>query len=124
MAGNTGTLGANRVLDHLNDEILTLSNQFFDRFRGAAPLGHRLRLVVALLEGGVLVVHIVHMEEGGLLHADVHKGSLHAGQNPQDPRLVDIADNAPFTAPLQVELGDGAVLQNGNARLLRGGIHQ
>ena len=114
-----------RVLDHLDDDLLPRLQQVVDRGRG-------LGLVVAVVElVGAAVVdlqvfhrldvggHVADVEEGVALEADVHEGGLHAGQHPRHPPLVDVAHQPPMAVPLDEDLRQAVVLQDGDPGLVR-----
>src|SRR6185312_11014764 len=93
-----GALRLQRVLDHLDEDLLPGFDQLVDPPAGAAP---------AL--GSLLTTReddLVDVEEAIALEADVDKGGLHAGQDVVDLALVDVADDGALTAALDVELGD------------------
>ena len=113
-----------RVLDHLDEDLLARLDQLVDprAFAGAAAAPRRLR--------AVRQDDLVDVQEAVALEADVDEGGLHAGQDVVDLALVDVADDRATTATLHVELGDvrlGAFrfrLEYGNARLASLGGHQ
>jgi len=77
-----------------------------------------------LREVGV-AVDVPHVEERGLLEADVHEGRLHAGQHPDHAPLVDVADDPLLALSLEVVLVDRTALDQGHARLRAGRVdHQ
>jgi hypothetical protein len=72
-----------------------------------------------------VAVDVAHVEEGGLLEPDVDEGGLHAGEHADHAPLVDVADDALLALALEVELVDGAALDQRHARLRAGGVdHQ
>ena len=52
---------------------------------------------------------LVDVQEPVALEADVDERRLHAGEHVVDDALVDVADDRPLAAALDVELGDLAV---------------
>ncbi len=89
---------------------------------GLPPLIAVARALVAeldLLEVGHLLAHVGDVEEGVALEADVDEGGLHAGEDARHPPLVDVADDAARPLPLDVELGEAVVLEDGDASLMR-----
>src|SRR4030067_302951 len=99
--------------------------------RGVAMRPGRLHLDV-LGEGLVPVLvgiepdpghdEIAGVKEAGLLHPDVHEGGLHPREHPDDPPLVDVADDVPVIAALEEELDEDAGLERRDTRLVRGGV--
>ena len=92
-------------------------------------LGHLLGVLtlgeLELLREVGVAVDVPHVEEGGLLEADVHEGGLHAGQHPDHAPLVDVADDPLLALSLEVVLVDRAALDQGHARLRAGRVdHQ
>ena len=69
-------------------------------------------------------MQVGHVQEGSALQADVDEGRLHAGQHPRHLAQVDVADDAPLQRALDVQLLDGAVLDDGHPRLLRRPVDQ
>jgi hypothetical protein len=85
-----------RVLDDLDDDLLTGLDQLVDAAAAAAP---------PLGDGLASGQHdLVDVQEAVSLQADVDEGSLHAGQDVVDLALVDIADDRAAAAALDVEL--------------------
>gem|GEM_PF-6789582 len=64
------------------------------------------------------VEDIGHVEKGRLFQSNINKGGLHAGQHPHHTPLVDVAHNPLFPGPLDVEFGNGAVLDQGDPGFL------
>ena len=92
-------------------------------------LGHLLGVLtlgeLELLGEVRVAVDVAHVEEGGLLEADVHEGGLHAGKHPDHAPLVDVADDPLLALSLEVVLVDRAALDQGHARLRAGRVdHQ
>ena len=96
-------LRADRVLGHLHDDLLPRLQQVGDARAAALPAAAAIRLPV----GGD---DLVDVEEAVLLEADVDEGGLHSGEHVVDPPLVDVADDRPPAAALDVELRDAPVL--------------
>ncbi len=65
-----------------------------------------------------LVEDVGYIEKSGFLQADVDEGGLHAGQNPDDPATIDVADDAELTIAFDIELGNMTALQERNPRLM------
>ena len=55
------------------------------------------------------------MEEGALLLPDVDEGRLDAGEDRLDPAEVDVADGAAVIGPVDQELDQPVVFQDGHA---------
>ena len=60
---------------------------------------------------------LVDVEEAVLLEADLDERGLHAGQDVVDAAEVDVAGDRAALRPLEVDLGDLAVLEDGDALL-------
>jgi hypothetical protein len=114
LGGQPRALGADRVLDHLHHQGLALEHLALDR--------HLHRHVV--LGMVATTVQISHMQERGALQPHVDEGTLHAGQNPGHLAQVDVADQAAFQCALDVQVLHRAVLDQGDAGLLRGPVDQ
>ena len=87
-----------RVLDHLNEDLLARLQQLVDPPPLAATAAR------ALLAAGE--DDLVDVQESVALEADVDERGLHAGEDVVDDALVDVADDRPLVATLDVELGD------------------
>ena len=98
-------LRLHRVLDRLDEDRLAAAQQVLDA----------LAVVPFALELGD--DDLVDVEEAVLLEADVDERGLHPGQHVVDGAQVDVpGDRAPVRA-LEVDLGDLAVLEDGDAAL-------
>ena len=96
------SLRLQRVLDDLDDDLLTALDQLVDPPPlAAAALRHRLAV------GGD---DLVDVEEAVALEPDVDEGRLHPGQHVVDDSLVDVADDRARSATLDVELADPPVV--------------
>ncbi len=121
------TLGAERLLGHLHDDLAALLQHVLDLRRGAPAAAAAASLAVAVVvelgfvELGAIVADV---QEAGALQADVHERGLHPGQDPGDPTLVDAPDYVAFARPLDVELDDLVGLAHGNPRLPRADVHE
>ena len=62
----------------------------------------------------MLLEHVVDVEEGVALEAELDERGLHAGEHPADAALIDVADDAAVRLALDEELGDAAVLEQGD----------
>src|SRR5262249_45043212 len=124
--GEPRAFGAERLLHHLDDDLLPLAQQRFDlRLR---PLTPRLALLPAaallVVVAGQLVELVDRVDDVGdvekpvALQADVDEGGLHAGKDFRDPALVDVADRTAVPLALDEDLGDEIVLENRHHRLV------
>ena len=95
-----GALGAQGLLDHLDDDLLPFAEEIFDLgLRDALGPGRRARpaVFVARLELVELfhrVDHVGDVEEPVALETDVDERGLHAGQDLRDPALVNVTDDS------------------------------
>src|SRR5712692_2424778 len=117
-----GVRGSRRRVERLGNRLAGLDSAL-------GCLGRLLVLSLGQFELRAREVRIVKnirdVEKRRLIESDVYKGGLHSGQNPNDPTLVDVSNNSLVLLPLEVELRDMAVLDEGNARLSTGGVdHQ
>ena len=67
------------------------------------------RPLAAAAAGALLAAReddLVDVQEAVAVEADVDERGLHAGEDVVDHALVDVADDRPLAAPLDVELGD------------------
>lgn len=64
------------------------------------------------------------VQEGGLVHADVDEGRLHAGQHPADLALVDVADDAALGLTLHVHFLQQTVFDQGDPGFGGGDVYQ
>ena len=95
-----GPLGLERVLDDLDDDVLAGLEHVGDVASvtaAATPAPGRLH---------ARQHDLIDVQEAVLLQADVDEGGLQAGQDVVDPALVDVADDRPVAAALEVQLGD------------------
>ena len=117
-----GALRLQRVLDHLDDDLLPGLDQLVDPFAAAAAA---LRRLLAVREDD-----LVDVQEAVALEADVDEGGLHAGKDVVDLPLVDVADDRAPAAALYVELRHvafaafGLRLEDGDPCLAAIGGHQ
>ncbi len=128
--GEPGALGAERLLDDLDDDLLAFLQQVFDLrlrplafpfpTRSVAPLAAALVLVVAreLVELVERVDDVGDVEEAVALEAEVDEGGLHAGQDFRDPALVDVADDAAVPFAFDEDFGDEIVFEDGHHGLV------
>ncbi len=114
-------LGAERLLDDLDQDLLARVQQLFDfRLRAAgsfAAVGLARPLVVARIE----LVELLHrvddvgdVEESVALETEVDERALHAGKHFRDPALVDVADDAALALALDENFSGEIVFENGH----------
>src|SRR5262249_7614233 len=96
-------LRLHRILDRLDEDRLAARDEVLD----LAP--------VALLELGA--DDLVDVEEAVLLEADLDERRLHAGQDVVDAAEVDVAGDRAALGPLEIDLGDLPVLEDGDVAL-------
>jgi hypothetical protein len=140
--GDAGPLGAQALLGHLDQDLLALAEGILDGDDGPAlPLRRRsfggglvalpgLPLVqLGFLLGQHLPLVLAEVgdevpgvQEGVLLEADVDEGRLHAGQDVRHHPLVDVPDDGPMAAALQVEVGQDPLVDDGDTGLADAGI--
>ena len=99
-------LRLHRVLDRLDEDRL-------------APLDQVLDLACALPAFELGADDLVDVEEAVLLEPDLDERGLHARQDVVDRAEIDVAGDRPVSRPLEVDLGDDAVLEDGDALLAR-----
>ena len=136
--GEPGALRAERLLDHLDEDLLPLAQQLLDlrpaaarralraRRRPPSPPPPRPRRPDSRRSNSSSVsTTSADVEEAVALEADVDEGGLHAGQDLRHPSLVDVADDAALALALDEDLGDQVVLEDGHLRLVavRGDDH-
>src|SRR5512143_1814583 len=114
-------LTAERILRHLNDELLALLHQVVDPrpIAGLAPLLAGAVLVRIRVEIGGPGEYVFDVEERVALETDRNERRLHPGQDPVDAAEVDVADETLAAAALVQDFHGAAVLQDGNPRLRR-----
>ena len=110
--GDPRPLGAHRLLEDLDDQLLALVEPVLDG--GAARL---LELLGGEEVLGQLLEDVGGVEEGVALEAEVHERRLHPREDPGHAPLVDAAHDAPVRLALEEELGDDPVLEEGDPRL-------
>jgi hypothetical protein len=98
------TLGLQRVLDDLDDNLLAGLEQVGD----VAPVLGLPAPAARRLDAGQH--DLVDVQEAVLLQADVDERSLQAGEDVVDAPLVDVADDRSRTPALEVDLGDAVRL--------------
>ena len=130
-------LAGERVLAHLDHDLLSLLEQIDDRRAagrrlvvvavvvvrsGAGRAGVALR---APVDRRLVVAHgVAHVEEGVALQATVDERRLHAGKDAGDPALVQVADQPALAMALERDLGQAIVLEHRDARLVRVALDQ
>ena len=108
--GQPRPLRAQRVFDDLHHQILALVESQLDL------------LVAGAAE--VAGVEVRHMQKRRALQADVHERRLHARQHPRHAALVNVADQPALAHPLDQNLLQHPVLDDGDAGLRRRHIDQ
>ena len=73
---------------------------------------------------GLVHQDVARVQEAVLLHSDVDKGSLHAGQDVRGPAFIDVADQLLVALSLDVEFGQFAIFDDGQAGLVTRAFHQ
>ena len=109
LRGKAGALGADRVLDHLDEQRLALVQDLLDRARVAAA--------VAVLP---MLPDVGDVQERRALEADLDERALHSRQHARDAAEADVADETPRARTLDVELLHDALLEHRDAGFLRG----
>src|SRR5258708_2224701 len=104
-------LGADRVLDHLDEERLALRKNSLDGDGGP-------------FAAFSVLPDIGDVQERSALQADVDERRLHARQHPRHPPHVDVADQAAARRALDQQLLHHARAGDGDARLLRGDVDE
>ena len=104
LGGEPRALRLHRVLDRLDEHVLPALDQVLD-----------LAGALAALELGA--DDLVDEQEPVLLEADLDERGLHAGQDVVDDAEVDVPGDRPALRPLEVDLGDLVVLEDGDALL-------
>ena len=111
--GQAGTLGPERILEYLNEDVPAFVDEFADVFGTG-------RLVGIL---GVGRLHDVgHVQECRALETDVDEGRLHAGQYARDTAFVQVAGQAHAACALDEEFLQHAVLEQRRTRLARADV--
>ena len=128
VGGDPRPLGAEGFLGDLHQQLFPFVEEFLDggedrAFLAAVGGAGMLGLAVdKLFDRLHLVEDVGDVEKGRLLQADIDEGRLHPRQDANDLPLIDVADNPPFPVALDVEFGDVAVLDEGDAGFVGGGI--
>ena len=120
-----GALGAERLLDDLDENLLAFLEEVFDlwaagrsRFVSTRPLPLPAAVFVVVPIRACRTLRacrdVGDVEEPVALEAEVDEGGLHAGQDLADPALVDVADDAPLPLAFDEDFGDEIVFENGH----------
>ena len=121
LRGQPRALAADRVFDHLHDDVLPVAQQVHDRRgrrRGQGGL-------FAIDHGVRRRTHdVVGVQEGGTLQPDFDERRLHARHHPLHLALVDVAHHAAAPAAFDVQFLQHAVLDHRHAGLARGDVDQ
>src|SRR5690554_7721483 len=115
----TGALGADRILGDLRHQGLAFVQQGADIRHDS---GHTRRLLAT--PGLLCDIDIRNMDKGGPFQANINKSRFHAGQNPYDFSFIDIANDPPATAALDIDFLEHTVFHQGNTGFHRGNIDQ
>ena len=120
--GDTGgepcALGADRVLDHLHQELLAFGQQGIDRIlRERAGNGLHLQVFLGFDQ-------VRDVQEPGAFQADIDERRLHARQYPVHAPLDDISDQAAFAGPFDMDVLQHAVLHHGDAGLVGSDVYE
>ena len=119
--GQPCALGAERLLDDLDEDLLALLEEILDfrlrrgrhcpvPFAGSALFFARFELV-ELFER---IDDVGDVKEAVALEAEIDEGGLHAGEDLADPAFVDVADDAPLPLPFDEDFGGEIVFENGH----------
>src|SRR3990172_7185001 len=132
VAGDPCPLGAQWFLGPLPDEVLPLWDKPLDggdelllRVPGHVDVDVLREVLVPVLVGiepDPGYDEIAGVKEAGLFHPHVHERGLHPREHPDDPPLVDVADDVPVIPALEEELDEDAGLERRDTRLVRGGV--
>ena len=117
--GQPRALGAERVLDHLHEQVIALAHQRADVGFGFG-CGHQVRIARRQRRRE----DISHVQETGAGQPDVEKGRLHARQHARHPALVEVADQALATGPLDEDFLQHTVVDECSTGLARRDVHQ
>ena len=122
--GDPRALGADRVLGHLDHDLLPCLEQCLDLWRLAAvaPASAPPRLLS--LAAAVLVQVVADVEKGRLFQADLHEGGLHTRENAADTTEHHRSGDAPIAFPLDVEFGELPLLEDRHPDFPGAGVHQ
>ncbi len=121
VAGEAGSLGADRLLGDLDEDLLAPFEGLLDRLTlFSAPAGHRRFAVLAALfvplrDVVVEVVDVARVQEACSLVRDVDERRLHAGQDAQRLALVDVSDDPAVAGTFDVKLAENAVFHERDA---------
>ena len=143
LSRQTRALAADRILHHLDHDLLTVAQQFGDRrHRGHGRGGCRGRrrkpaIAVAIQRGFDRVPkcafadgrdagteNVVGMQESRAVQADIDERRLHAGHHPLHLAFVDIADHTAAPAALDVQFLQHPVFDHRDPRFARGDVDQ
>ena len=106
-------LGADRILDHLNQQRLAFIDDVLDG----------LALAIRGLADPRLP-DIGNMQKSGTFQADIDKCRLHARQNSHHLAQINIADEAARSVAFDMQFLDDPLLEDGNPGFLRGEIDE
>jgi len=128
MAGQSGALGAYRILADLDQHVLALDKKILDIGAMGSPavdfngggrqLVHGRRRFLAehpLLDILFGDVDIIDVEKTGAFEADVDEGRLHSRQDSDNPAAVDVALETFLHRSLHVEFGQDTIFDKGQS---------
>ena len=137
VGGDARALRPDRLLRHLDEQLLAFLETFLDRRELDPSSGRGDVEVVADLGVAVLGLRLVDdaadevrpgqvgdVEERGLLEPDLDERRLHARQDAHDATLVDVSREAAILPALGLELDERRLLQDGHPRLPRRRVDQ
>ena len=128
LRGDTRALRGDRLLAHLNEELLAALQHVLDRRRislVALELAKGLfAVVVVVVTTAIRVDEVGRVKERALLGADVDERGLKAGKDCVYLAEVDVAHHAAGIRAIDEELDELVVLEDGDPRLARGRVDQ
>ncbi len=133
VAGDPRPLRPERLLGHLDEQVLPLPDEPLDRrdervLREAGGpdadlLGQDRLLGRVGVELELRRDEVAREEESRLVHPDVDEGGLHPREDADDLSVVDVADGVPVLAPLDQQLDEDPGFERRHPRLVRRGVH-
>src|SRR4029453_3407764 len=133
MRGQSRALCAQRLLGHLDDNLLSFLQQFFD-FGLGTPIAPFPAIAAALGVAAIILVvgieaiefldrvdDVRDIQEPIAFERDINERALHAGEHFRYPALVYVANDSPMTRALDENLGDEIFLEDRDHRLVPAG---